>query len=208
MKPDFWNERYRGGGYAYGMRPNDFLAQEVRRLTPPAEVVELGAGEGRNAVFFAEQGFRVTAVDYAAAGLAKTRRLAQARGVPVETVQADLLAWQPDRRWDAVLVTFLHLPPEDRPALYRLVHQILRPGGLLLAEWFTPEQVTAGYASGGPKSAEMMVPPDELRLHFEAGGIRLLETRTVELDEGPYHQGTASVVRFVWQQPANEEPLL
>lgn len=204
MSSDFWNERYQGEAYVYGTAPNRFVREQIDALPAGGSVLALGAGEGRNAVFLAEQGFDVTALDYAAVGLQKLRDLAAARGVTVETIQADVTAWRPERTWDAVVVTFLHLPPEDRPALYECIQQVLRPGGVLVAEWFRPEQVTDNYASGGPPTAAMMVTENELRAHFPVDGIRLLRVVETHLDEGPHHRGSAAVVQFVWSKSKSE----
>ncbi|SHK33766.1 SAM-dependent methyltransferase [Rhodothermus profundi] len=201
MHPERWNQRFASPDFFYGTAPNAFIAETIPRyLRPGAEVIELGAGEGRNAVWLARQGFCVTALDYAEIGLEKTRQLATQAGVTVDTVQADVTRWQPDRTWDAVVITFLHLPPEARPILYALVHRILRPKGYLIAEWFRPEQRIEGYPSGGPPDPTWMVTADELRQHFAPEGFHLLENATPVLHEGPGHQGPAATVRLVWQQ--------
>ncbi|MDQ7040158.1 MAG: class I SAM-dependent methyltransferase [Rhodothermus sp.] len=201
MHPERWNQRFAGQDFFYGTAPNAFLAETAPRyLRPDAEIIELGAGEGRNAVWLARQGFRVTAVDYAEVGLEKTRRLAKQQGVAVETIQADVTCWTPNRSWDAVVLTFLHLPPETRPTLYALIHRLLRPQGHLIAEWFRPEQRTEGYTSGGPPDPAWMVTADELRRHFAPEGIRLLENATPVLHEGTGHRGPAATVRLIWQR--------
>lgn len=206
MDPSFWNERYGKPGFAYGTAPNAFLAAEAHRIAAGAAVVDLGAGEGRNAVFFAARGCRVTAVDTSEAGLAKATRLAAAHGVPLDTACADVLAWTPPEPVDAVVVAFLHLPSGQRPALYAHVQAMLRPGGVLLAEWFRPEQLRYGYPSGGPRASDLLIPPDELRRHFAPDGIQLMEHLDTELNEGPFHQGRAAVVRLVWRRPEAFEP--
>lgn len=71
-----WDERYAEPGFAYGTAPNDFLAQNVERLPAGGDVLSLAEGEGRNAVFLAQRGFRITAVDGSAVGLEKARQLA------------------------------------------------------------------------------------------------------------------------------------
>jgi len=199
---DFWNDRFARDEYVYGEAPNQFVASAAETWLPDAaEVLTLGAGEGRNAVHLARQGHTVTAVDYAAEGLRKTRRLAEEAGVAVETTQADVRSWTPPRTWDAVVTTFLHLPPDERPPLYRLIQNSLRPGGLLIAEWFRPEQRTDGYTSGGPPNVDMMVTAEELRNHFDESGIEQLEIAEPILDEG-MHEGPGATVRFVWRPPA------
>ncbi len=202
MKADFWNTRYRADGLAYGAVPNAFVADQARhRLLVPTHVADLGSGEGRNALFLARQGHTVTAVDYADVGLSKTQRLARAEGLTVETLQADIAHWRPDRQWEAVVIAFLHLPPADRPHLYTLIQHILQPGGFLIAEWFHPNQVIDNYQTGGPRSAEMMISLEELHQHFDTAGVVSAAEVVRTLEESRHHKGQAAVVQFVWQKP-------
>lgn len=201
MSATFWNDRFRSEAYVYGTAPNQFVREQADRWPVGASVLELGAGEGRNAIFLAEQGFNVTALDYAREGLCKLQQLADERGVSVTTIQADVTAWTPDRTWDGVVSTFLHLPPDARPGLYRNMQAALKPGGVLVAEWFRPEQITGGYNSGGPPSVDMMITEDELRAHFPDEGVQRIDAVETELDEGPHHRGPAAVVRLIWQRP-------
>jgi SAM-dependent methyltransferase len=204
---DFWNERYANEAYAYGEGPNAFVeAAADAWIDASSAVLDLGAGEGRNAVFLAERGHAVTAADYASAGLRKAERLADAAGVDVEPLHVDVRSWEPDRTWDAVVTTFLHLAPSEQPRLYRLLPRLVRPGGRVLAEWFRPEQRTQGLESGGPPDADMMVAADDLRRHFPAAGIRSLHTAHPHLAEGPHHQGPAATVRLVWERPPENGP--
>ena len=86
-----WDQRYGEPGYAYGTAPNDFLAAHAARYLPVAgEVLCLAEGEGRNAVFLARLGFRVTGVDGSAVGLEKARQLAAENSVEIQTIVADL----------------------------------------------------------------------------------------------------------------------
>jgi SAM-dependent methyltransferase len=196
----FWDARFGSEVYTYGTRPNAFIAEEAHRFPVAAEIADLGSGEGRNAVFLAEKGYRVTAMDYAEAGLEKTRTLAEDHGVAIETVQADLAYWTPERPWDGLVCTFLHLRLGERVRLYTAMQAALRPGGLLVAEWFRPEQRKDGYTSGGPPTLDLMVKPRELRQHFIWGDILHCEAAEVTLNEGPFHQGPAATVRFIFQK--------
>lgn len=197
----FWDDRFDTDEYVYGAQPNAFVASAAGTwLEESCEVLDLGVGEGRNAVYLAQQGHTVTAVDYSAQGLRKTRRLADEKGVSVDTIEADVREWAPERDWDAIVVTFLHLLPDERPPLYHWLQEHLRPGGILIAEWFRPEQRTEGYTSGGPPDPEMMVTADELREHFQEAGIEQLGSAEPTLEEG-MHQGPAATVQFVWRRP-------
>ncbi|MEM6785116.1 MAG: class I SAM-dependent methyltransferase [Bacteroidota bacterium] len=205
--PAFWNARYGAEAFAYGTMPNAFIAEAIpAHVAPGATVLELAAGEGRNAVWMATQGYQVTALDFAAEGLTKTNTLAAEQGVTVETVQADVTAWDPPQQWDAVVATFLHLAEDVRPAVYGLVRRALRPGGVFVGEWYRPEQATDGYTSGGPRDVTMLVASSELQAHFgrdprDNTGLLVLDAVEAVLDEGPFHQGVAALTRVVWQKP-------
>ncbi len=100
-----WNERYSQTEYAYGKHPNDFLVQVIQQI-PKGHVLSLAEGEGRNAVYLAQQGCQVTAVDGSSIGLEKARKLAAERSVEIETIVADLAEFviQPNS-WDADGIT-------------------------------------------------------------------------------------------------------
>jgi len=113
-----WNERYSAPEYVYGTEPNAFLV-EAAPLIPPGRVLALADGEGRNGVYLATRGHRVTSVDLSPVGLDKARRLAAERGVPIDTVVADLEDYviTPDS-WQGIVSIFCHLPPPVRRRLY------------------------------------------------------------------------------------------
>ena len=166
-------------------------------------MAEVGAGEARNLLYLArERDADVTAVDFAEEGLRAARRRAEAAGISLETTAADARAWRPERPFDVVLVTFLHLRPEARAESYRRLQEALVPGGLLLAEWFSEAHADkARFAEIGPPGAERMISANELREHFPRAGIEQLDERERDLDEGPILKGHAAVLRFAWRRP-------
>lgn len=197
----FWDQQFSAPGFKYGAEPNAFLVSQAHRFAVPSDVLVPGDGEGRNSVWLAGQGHRVTAMDGSAVGLAKAQALAAERGVSLQTVQDDLAAWTPaPASADAVVLTFVHLPPAIRAGAHRRLAAALRPGGVLLLEAFHPCQLPL--ASGGPKDEDMLYTLDRLRVDF-SGLEELLgeETETV-LDEGPGHRGRAHVTRWIGRQPA------
>ncbi len=196
----FWDARFGSEVYTYGIRPNAFVAQEAHRFPAGSRLVDLGTGEGRNAVFLAEQGHHVTALDYAEAGLEKARTLARERGVEIETAQADLAYWTPSQQWDGAVCTFVHMRLGERVRFYTAIQAALKPGGLFIAEWFRPEQRKDGYTSGGPPTLDLMTKPRELAQHFIWGDILLCEPAEPTLNEGPFHQGPAATVRFIFRK--------
>lgn len=195
-----WDQRYAEKGYVYGTEPNDFLVEKAGGLSP-GRVLCLAEGEGRNAVWLAEQGHEVLAVDASAVGLEKAQRLAAARGVSIETVIADLAAYPiPEGRFDLVVSIFCHLPAAVRHSLHRRVAQGLKPGGRLILEAYTLQQL--GRGTGGPPVAELLY--DLKTLRDDLHGLTLLHAAECEreLHEGYLHDGVGAVVQLVAQRPA------
>jgi len=190
-----WDERFSEPGYAYGTEPNGFLESVVERI-PPGNVLCLAEGEGRNAVFLAELGYEVTAVDTSTIGLAKAETLARNRGFTIETVLADLEDYSIEPgAWQGIVSIYCHLPPVVRAALHERCLRGLAPGGVFVLEGFTPLQLDLG--TGGPKSRELLMELEIIRQ--ELPGLRLEIAREIERDvaEGKYHNGTASVVQIL-----------
>jgi SAM-dependent methyltransferase len=195
-----WNERYREPGFAYGDEPNDFLVESAARIKPAGRVLCLGEGEGRNAVFLAQQGFEVTGVDLAEVGLEKARALAAERGVQIETVVADLATFElGERQWDAIVSIWCHLPPAIRARVHRESVRALAPGGLFVLEAYTPAQLA--FDSGGPRTTEMLYTAELLRQ--DLAGLDVLRATECERDvhEGRLHQGRSAVVQFIAKKP-------
>jgi SAM-dependent methyltransferase len=200
MGPGFWDERYAGEEFAYGTAPNDFLVDQVDRLPPGGRILLPGDGEGRNSVWLADQGFRPTAVDFSAAGLAKARDLAAARGVTIETVQADLTEWDwPAAAFDGVVAIFVHLPPEDRRRVHGAMLAALRPGGRLLLEAYRPAQLD--YGTGGPPVPEMLYTREALAADFADARIQNLTETVRPVHEGRHHHGEGAVIQLVAERP-------
>ena len=200
---NFWNDRYGTEAFAYGTEPNAFLQSQQALLPTEGRALAVGDGEGRNGVWLAQQGLSVLSVDLSAAGLQKAQALAQQRGVTLETKQVDLSTWDwPVSIFDVVVSIYLHFPPTLRETMHHQMLQALKPGGLLILEAFTPEQLRyqEQYQSGGPPQRDMLYSPDMLRQDFtEAEEVMLVETET-ELREGEYHAGRAAVVRAVFRK--------
>lgn len=195
-----WDERYSCAGYAYGTEPNDFLRGMAARLPAGGELLCLAEGEGRNAVWLARQGFRVTGIDASAVGLAKAQRLAAEAGVEIETIQADLADTQlGDERWDGIVSIFCHLPPPLRKKVHGQVARALKPGGLFLLEAYTPRQLE--YRTGGPPTEAMMMDLDGLKSELAGLTIEHGVELVREVREGHFHTGPGAVVQFIARKP-------
>jgi SAM-dependent methyltransferase len=138
---DFWNSRFSGNEYVYGEEPNTFFAEELQKYQPGALYLP-GEGEGRNAVFAAVKGWKPVAVDWSAAGKEKAEKLAQKNETSITYHIADLTTYQPEpQSFDAAALLFVHLPPAERELLHRSVIEALKPGGVIILEAFTTEQL-------------------------------------------------------------------
>jgi 2-polyprenyl-3-methyl-5-hydroxy-6-metoxy-1,4-benzoquinol methylase len=194
-----WDQRYSRDNYAYGTKPNDFLMEMSDKL-PTGKVLCLAEGEGRNAVWLAEQGYQVTAVDASKVGLQKARKLAKARGVEISTVHADLADYDiGTQQWDAIISIFCHLPHDLRQDIHRRCVKGLRDKGIMLLEAYTPLQLE--YKTGGPPVAEMMM--DVQSLSSELIGLEFLHLQECvrEIHEGEFHNGTGAVVQVLAKKP-------
>ncbi|CAN1487038.1 AdoMet_MTases domain containing protein [Burkholderiaceae bacterium] len=196
---NFWDQNFSAPGYKYGLHPNAFMADQTLQLSVPSDVLVPGDGEGRNGVWLAQQGHRVTAVDISAVGLSKAQALATERGVSITTVHADLADWTPEpNSADALVLIYLHLTPALRASAHQRMLKALRPRGLLIIEAFHPLQL--GHSSGGPKDSAMLYTLDMLRQDFAGLNERLAYEGHTVLEEGPGHQGPAHVTRWVAQR--------
>ena len=196
-----WNERYGEPGYAYGTEPNDFLAATAARYLPErGEVLSLAEGEGRNAVFLASLGFRVTGVDASATGLAKALELAEQRGVTIQTVVSDLAQFDLGKaRWDGIVSIWCHTPSVLRAKLHRAAVVALRPAGVLLLESYTPAQLE--YKTGGPPTADMLMTLDGVREELAGLDFLVAEEKVRDVHEGQYHEGPSAVLQVVARKP-------
>jgi len=187
MDREEWNRLYEDKELVWSAEPNQFLVEEVADLAP-GRALDLGAGEGRNAIWLAEQGWRVTAVDFAQAGLDKAGRIAAARGVDVDLVHADLTEYQPPAAaFDLVIVLYLHLPRTNMRTVLGRAREALAPGGTLLLIGHDRTNLEHGY--GGPQRPEVLYTADDIAGLLGDLDIRVVETRrrTVEVDQGIVH---------------------
>lgn len=194
-----WDKRYDTAEYVYGTDPNEFLNNVVEEM-PIGRTLCIAEGEGRNAVFLAEHGHQVVAVDASVVGLEKAGRLARERGVDIETVAADLAHYPIESdSWDAIVSIFAHVPPEIRKPLHKQIVSGLRSGGILVLEAYTPEQIELG--TGGPPVAELTMTLDALREELDG----LIFTHAVEMKrdviEGQFHTGKGAVVQVIAVKP-------
>lgn len=196
-----WNLRYGDEEYFYGTTPNDFL-QENAHLIPQGSVLCVADGEGRNSVFLATTGRDVSSVDISDVGVSKTKRLASEKGVSVDAQVGDLADFDLGRnKWKGVVSIFAHLPIDLRQDLHRRVIESLAPGGVVLLEAYTVDQI--GRGTGGPQVPELLMSAESLSQEFASLEIIHLKELEREVVEGSGHTGHAAVVQLIARKPAS-----
>jgi 2-polyprenyl-3-methyl-5-hydroxy-6-metoxy-1,4-benzoquinol methylase len=184
MNRNDWNHRYEGEGLLWTTQPNRFLVAETAALAP-GRALDLACGEGRNAVWLAEQGWQVTGVDFSEVALEKARRFAEDRGVRVDWVSADLLEYAPPAEaFELVIVFYLQIPPERlRPILARAAKAIAPRGTFLLVAHDSSNRT---HGCGGPRDPAVLYTAEDVLPALVGLEIERAEpvVRTIETDEG------------------------
>jgi cyclopropane fatty-acyl-phospholipid synthase-like methyltransferase len=197
-----WNARFAAtDDYVFGTAPNAFVAA-CRDLLPAAgRALAIADGEGRNGVFLAECGLDVVSVDFSPAAQTKAKALAAARGVTIETVTADLLAWEwPESAFDVVAAIFFQFAtPVQRAEIFARIRRTLKPGGLLILQGYRPEQIA--YGTGGPKAPEHMYTRALLEEAFGDFEAVVITEHDTEVDEGAGHRGMSALIDLSGTKP-------
>jgi SAM-dependent methyltransferase len=186
MGPREWNRRYAGRELLWTAQPNRFLVAEVADLAP-GRALDLACGEGRNAVWLAEQGWRVTGVDFSEVALAKAGELAAARGVDASWVRADLLDYRPDRRaCDLVVVLYLQVRAAERRQIVRAAAGAVAVGGTLLVVGHDSSNLEHGH--GGPRDPSVLYTAADITGDLDGTGLEVeradLVRRPVDTPDG------------------------
>jgi len=205
--PDFdnplqtWTARFAREGYLFGEEPNTFLRNHAQFLSAGDSVLCVADGEGRNSVWLAEKGLKVTAFDFAPNAVEKAQRLAARRNVDVDYRVQDIYDWPwTAAQYEALVAIFIQfLPPERREGVFAGMKSAVRPGGFLLLEGFRPEQVDL--RTGGPPRREHMYTRDWLQAQFSGWEILLLEHCDAVIREGQGHNGMSALIDLVARKP-------
>jgi SAM-dependent methyltransferase len=170
--PEAWDARYAeaaaSAGSVWPMQPNAEVARILDSAVPGA-AVDLGCGEGRNALWLASRGWRVTAVDYSVVGLQVGRVRAGAAGLDVEWVHADVTAWPVPDGTDLVLLAYLQLPASVLVPVLRRAAAAVASGGMLVVVGHDRDNLTEGV--GGPQDPQVLHTTEDLRAGAE--GLRI-----------------------------------
>jgi SAM-dependent methyltransferase len=172
-----WNRRHAERAERHSPEPNAVVREEAGRLEP-GRVIDLGCGRGRHAIWLAERGWHVTAVDFSDFGLAFGKDAAGE--LPIEWVEADLREYEPARgAYDLVLYAFVQLPAEERRAILARAAEAVAPGGTLLAVLHDVRNLTEG--EGGPQDASVLATPGDVAA--ELPGLEVERAESVRPDD-------------------------
>jgi len=191
-----WNQRFSESDYAYGREPNQFLKEVLQNINS-GKILFPAEGEGRNAVFAASLGWEVDALDFCEAGKVKAEKLAGEQNVKVNYWLEDLFDYIPKPNYyDVIALIYMHLDDKDLQSnMHKKAIKALKPGGKIIIEAFEKEQIK--YNSGGPKNEELLFSLEDIVDDFIDIDFEFLSKETIILNEGKYHRGIASVVRFI-----------
>lgn len=196
----FWNSRYENLDFAYGKNPNLFFKQCIERLAPKS-ILMPADGEGRNGVFASKLGWEVTATDLSIEGKNKALQLAKENKVTLEYIIGDVQDLEfPKESFDAIGLIYAHFSGSKITSLHKKLLHSLRPKGTIIFEAYSKSQLEnrkVNPNSGGPADIDMLFSKEDIRRDFPNFDIQILEEVEVELSEGAYHNGKASVIRFL-----------
>ncbi len=162
-----WDERHAVRDPIESVDPDPTLVETCRSLEP-GRALDLGSGDGRNAIWLAQRGWRVTAVDFSSVAIERAAVRAAAAGVEIEWRREDLLAWRPTgAAFDLVILVFIHLPIDERRTVYENAAAAVAPGGTLLVVAHDLANITDGV--GGPQDPGVLFTPAEIVADLPSG---------------------------------------
>lgn len=184
-----WDERHATRHPIEAPHPDPLLVHEAHRLAP-GRALDVACGDGRNAVWLAERGWRVTGVDFSAVALVHARERADRAGVHVDWQQHDVVDWAPpERAFDLVSVVYLQMPPEERRRALAHVAAAVAPGGRVVVVGHHRRNPEVG--GHGPRDPHVLHDPDEIASELRdgartgEGGLVVERAEAVETeDEG------------------------
>ncbi|EJF06293.1 Tellurite resistance protein TehB [Thiovulum sp. ES] len=193
-----WNKKFENlNEFLYGKEPNQFIATEIENWNGK-NLICFGEGEGRNAVYLAEKGFSVTALDSSEVGLKKAKDFAKENNLEIETILTKIEDFRTSEKFDIAISSFMHIHSGLQKTAFEKIVLSLKVGGVFIGEFFSEEQLN--FSSGGPKDIDLLYSEKEVReiLSNLNCKIKKCEVEKTTLNEGKGHIGEASVLRIVF----------
>ena len=191
-----WSQRFQTEDYIFGEMPNEYLVSQLSQLKS-GKVLAIADGEGRNGVWLAQQGFDVDSFDFIESAVDKANKLAYARNVNVNAVCSDWqnFDWKPASYDNIVGVFFQFVGPEERAQIFEKMDLALKPGGVLIIQGYSTEQLK--YNTGGPGKLDHLYDEAILRDAFPAYEVLDMRVYEAEIHEGSAHKGMSGLLGFV-----------
>lgn len=204
-QPAFWDERYQAHDRLFGPAPDPFLADALSGLPSGTSVLDVGGGDGRNTLPPAhEHGFEVTVLDFAPHALDTAAAYASAHGIASTALHADVRTWTPQRRYDAAVVAFVQLLPNERTRLYDRLRTAVRPGGTIIGLWFRPDHAGKAYDRIGPSKSDRYVHAQEIRRVFATDTVHTCTAVDRTVQQGPVLRGQAALLQVHVEREQDE----
>lgn len=202
---EFWNDRYKSEQFAYGEAPNHFFQETIIKLKLKGNLLLPAEGEGRNAVYAAKRNLNVTAYDISVEGKLKANKLAKKNNVEIDYKVGDLNKHNfKEASFDAIGLIYAHFS-KNKQEIYKQLIKLLKPNGYLILEGFSVDNLSYREKNpkiGGPSNIDALYSIEEMKSTFKDFEIIQLEQVETELSEGEYHNGIASVIRYVGKKLA------
>lgn len=196
MSKKMWNQNFSGTNYIYGEGPNEFIYMYSSFIPSASSIACFAEGEGRNAVFLAEQGHAVTTYDQSTVGLEKTKALARKKETVVNTVEADLTeTLNMHETFDAAVMVFGHVPKTGQSVFIHNMLESLKPKGLIMLEVYSVDQLQ--YQTGGPPSENLLYTPEDVLHWLKDHKVLHFYYGEAFRKEGSKHTGTGHVIQAI-----------
>ena len=192
-----WDQRFSIDDYLFGKEPAQALLKLEKYLVPKGETLVIADGEGRNSVYLASKGFKVTASDYSKVASRKARALANKKNVEVNYRVEDFfdIIWSEKQYDNVVGICFQFVPQEKINEVMLGLKAATKKGGTLLVHGYTPKQINFG--TGRPKDVSLMYTKETFTGLFNENDIILIEEYQANLSEGVGHNGQSAMIDFV-----------
>ncbi|MDT7799693.1 MAG: hypothetical protein QOI78_3126 [Actinomycetota bacterium] len=176
LKQEFWEALYQRDEHRiWSGNVNRNLRDEVTGLKP-GHALDLGCGEGGDAIWLAQQGWTVDGADISTLALARAEAAAKEQGVEVRWLHRDILDWQPEETYDLISAQYMHLPPELRKNVFTAAAAAIRPGGSLLIVGHSPKAMREFDGQTPPQ--ELFFEPEEIPAYLGDAEQWVVETAT------------------------------
>lgn len=192
-----WNKRFSIEDYLFGAEPAQALVHLEHYLIPQGDTLVIADGEGRNSVYLASRGFRVTASDSSTVANIKAKALAASQNVEVNYQVEDFfdIDWSAKQYDNIVGIFFQFIPPDKIKQVLMALRTAIKKGGTLLIHGYTPQQIEL--ATGGPKDVSLMYNKELFEDVFESVEILVNKEYQIKLSEGSGHKGQSALIDFV-----------